>query len=591
MTTINASLFVANNPGVLAAGGSGLVLNGMLLTKSTRVPIGSVMSFGGPIAVQSFFGGVSAEYKFAGGGTNLGSGYFGGFDTSTIKPGALLVAQYNPNAVSAYLWGGNASAITLTQLQAFNASLTVTINGTPTTASIDLSGATSFTNAAQLIETDLAISGVAEATFTGTVAAAVLTVSGSVTGNPIAVGQKITGTNITAGTFIASFGTGTGGAGTYNLNQSMTEATPETISSFAPAVYFDSVTSAFVINSGTTGAGSTMAFASGALATDLLLTQATGAYLSQGAAAATPSTFMNNLISISTNWATFTHCFDPDNGSGFTNKLAFTAWNNSQNNRFMYVPFDTDGTPLTENPDAACYAAAVAAGNYSGTSIQSEPLGDQNLCAFVCGAVASINFNQAGGRISMAFKKQTGMVPGVTTSTAAINLGGNPQVTGDRGNGYNYYGGIATANQGFIDYQRGFVSGPFQWIDTYINQIALNAQLQLDLMELLEQSNSIPFNSSGDGSVEAAIAPTVQQFITFGAIVPGVTLSASQIAQANAAAGGLNIGPTLQNQGWYLYLTTPSSTVRQGRGPRQITFFYVDGESVQSFSLSTVTVL
>jgi hypothetical protein len=591
MTTISANLFVANNPGVLAAGGSGLDLNGLMLTKSNRVPIGTVMSFSGPDAVQSFFGGTSAEFKFAGGGSGLGSGYFGGFDTSTIKPGALLVAQYNTAAVSAYLWGGNASAITLTQLQAFNASLTVTINGTPTTASVNLSGATSFTNAAQLIETDLAISGAAAAAFTGAITGNVLTVT-SPTGSPLAVGQKITGATVAAATFISSFGTGTGGAGTYNLTT--TAGAPigaESMTSTQPAVYFDSQTSAFVINSGTTGTGSTMAFASGAMATDLLLTQPTGAYLSQGAAAATPSTFMNNLTSVTTNWVTFTHCFDPDNGSGFTNKLAFAAWNSSKNNRFMYVPFDTDVTPETQNPDPTCFSAAVNAASISGTSIQAEPLGDQNLCAFVCGAVASINLNQPGGRISMAYKKQAGLVPGVMSDTAAINLGGNPQVTGDRGNGYNYYGAIATANQNFMDYQRGFVSGPFLWIDTYINQIAMNAAMQLDMMELQEQANSIPFTSAGDGLVEAALADTIQQFTIFGAIVAGVTLSASQIARVNAQAGGLNIGPTLQNQGWYIFLTTPSSTVRQGRGPRAITFFYCDGGSIQSFSLGTVTVI
>lgn len=591
MTTIPASLFVADNPSVLSAGGSGLVLNTLMLTKSIRVPIGTIMSFSTPAAVQAFFGGVSPEANFAGGGTNLGSGYFGGFDTSTIKPGSLLVAQYNPTAVNAYLWGGNASAITLTQLQGFNASLTVTINGTPTTETINLSGATSFTNAAQLIEAALAISGPQEATFSGTIASTVLTVTGSITGNPIAVGQKITGAGVTVDTFIASFGTGTGGAGTYNLTVASTVGGSETITSFAPAVYFDSVTSAFVINSGTTGPSSTMAFASGALATDLLLTAATGAYLSQGAAAAVPGTLMTGLTSVSTNWITFTHCFDPDNGSGYAIKLAFAAWNSAQNNRYMYVPFDTDPTPLTENPDSACFSAAVNAASISGTSIQSEPLGDQNLCAFVCGAVASINFNQAGGRISMAFRKQAGLVPGVTSGTAAINLGGNPQVTGDRGNGYNYYGAIATANQNFIDYQRGFVSGPFLWIDTYVNQIALNAALQLDLMTLLEQSNSLPFNAATNSAIESALAPTIQQYISFGAIVEGVTLSTSQIAQANSLAGGLNIGPTLQTQGYYLYIPTASSIVRQGRGPQPMTFLYCDGGSVQSFSLSTVTVL
>lgn len=588
MATIPADLFVAVNPSVLSAGGSALNLNGLVLTTSSRVPIGAVMSFPDGESVASYFGGTSKEAQIASGGAGLGSGYFGGFDTSTVKPAAILFTQYPLAAVSAYLRGGNVSALTLTQLQAFSGTLGVVIDGTPQSASVNLSGVTSFTNAAQLIETDLAISGVSTGTVTATIAGTVMTVSAVLTGgSPIAVGDKVTGSSVTTGTFVASFGTGTGGAGTYNLTQSVTEATPETMTILKPAVTFDSVSGGFIINSGTTGAASTLAYATGAMATDLLLTQAAGAVLSQGATAAVPATFMNAVKIVTQNWATFMTSFDPDAGSGITQKLAFAAWTNSQNNRFAYMAWDTLAAAATTVPATASLGFAVLQADYSGTCLLWEA-GDTNLAAMACGFVASVNFSQAGGRIAFAFKSQTGMTPTVTDEISAVNLGGNPQVAGDRGNSYNYYAAIATANQQFTNFQRGLISGPFLWLDTYVNEIWLTSQLQLALTELLAQANSIPFNSAGDGLIEAALADPIQAALSFGAIAPGITLSSSQIAAVNAAAGGKNIADTLSNQGWYLLISAASPSNRQARGPRALTFFYCDGESVQSISLSSV---
>lgn len=51
-------------------------------------------------------------------------------------------------------------------------------------------------------------------------------------GNGFAVGQQITGTGVTAGTFITSFGTGSGGNGTYNITTSTTTGS-ETITGVA----------------------------------------------------------------------------------------------------------------------------------------------------------------------------------------------------------------------------------------------------------------------------------------------------------------------------------------------------------------------
>lgn len=66
------------------------------------------------------------------------------------------------------------------------------------------------------------------ASATGTISGTVLTITGTVSGT-FAVGQTVHGTNVTAGTTISSFGSGSGGAGTYNLNNSSTVATPTAI--------------------------------------------------------------------------------------------------------------------------------------------------------------------------------------------------------------------------------------------------------------------------------------------------------------------------------------------------------------------------
>ena len=57
------------------------------------------------------------------------------------------------------------------------------------------------------------------AVVTGSISTTVLTVT-AVTSGTLAVGSYITGTGIAVGTYIIAFGTGTGGVGTYTLNQS-----------------------------------------------------------------------------------------------------------------------------------------------------------------------------------------------------------------------------------------------------------------------------------------------------------------------------------------------------------------------------------
>lgn len=143
--TIPASQIVTVVPGVLSAGGSALVMNGLLLSNDAATPIGSVLNFTTAAAVSSYFGAASPEATVA----NI---YFNGYDNATALPGSLLVAQYPSLAVGGWLRGGSVAALTLTQLQALTGTLSITVGGVvKTSTSINLSAATSFSNAAALI--------------------------------------------------------------------------------------------------------------------------------------------------------------------------------------------------------------------------------------------------------------------------------------------------------------------------------------------------------------------------------------------------------------------------------------------------------
>ena len=639
LNTIPASLYVSVTPSVVSGGGSALNLIELMLTTNTRVPVGQVLSFPSVAAVQTYFGASSSEAAAA-------AVYFLGFDGSTVKPGALLFTQYPIANVGAYLRGGNVSGLTLAQLQALSGVLTVTIDGTPHTSSaINLSAATSFSAAALTITTALGLTGPTQAsftastgaTFTGTASGTNLTasavtgvihtgatitgtgISGTVTilsqtsgttggagvyvtsatttasavsitatsttmdvtvvaSGTLAVGQQIPG--LASATYISALGTGTGGTGTYTITVAQ-QTVSGALTSVTPTVTYDSVSGAFMVISGTTGASSTIGYGSGTISAGLALTAVTGAVLSQGAITSVPGTFMAAIVAITTNWATFQTLFDPDAGSGNAQKLLFAAWVNSTNNRYAYLAWDTDITP-TQSASATTSLGYILNGlNSSGTVPIYEPSGTNlHLASFVGGLVASIDFNATNGRTTAAFRAQTGLTASATSATAATNLDAN---------GYSYYGAVATANQGFNFLYPGSVTGPFNWLDSYVNQIWLNNGCQLALMQMLIQYKSIPYNPQGYGYIRSALAVPAQAAVNFGAIRPNVPLSAAQAAEVNALAG-MAIDQVLSTVGWYLVIQPASSIVRAARTSPTIILVYMDGQSIQQINLSSVMV-
>ncbi len=561
-------------PGVLSAGGNPLALNSVYITSDTSIPLGTAQPFASAADVADWFGPSAPE-------TILANVYFAGFINCTVLPGTLYFAQFNSAGVGAYVRGASVAALTLAQVQALSGTLALTVDGVGVlSAAINLSGATSNTNAATLLQAGLQTTGNVFAG-TGSQATTVLTIASTVSGH-LHVGDTVTGAGVSGGTAtITSFGTYTvlAGTGTVNVSSSGTTSTDVVDVTILPTVTYDALRHAFVIAAPGTGPTSTIDFpTAGTLSTGLHLTSATGAVLSQGANATTPAALMASIVANTQNWATFMTVAEQT----LSVKEAFAAWVQTTNQRYLYVVQDSDASPTTSPNATGSFGNIVNAAQDTGVMPVYDNSGTGVIAAFQTAIAASINFNQQNGRTTAAFRGQAGLVAQVTNETIYDNL---------IANGYNCYASFATANQQFTQNQPGQISGAFRWFDTYIDQIFLNSQFQLALMNLLASVPAVPYVTRGFNLIRSALLDPIRQGLNFGSIVAGVQLSSAQSAELNNATGDTAATATIQNTGWYLQILDPGAIVRGGRGTPTINFYYTDGGSIQQISMSSVDVL
>lgn len=495
MSTIPFSQVVNVVPSVLSANGEAVDLNGLVLTQNVSAPYGSILTFANAAGVQAYFGATSTEAEIA----NV---YFKGFSNSTALPGIIYFTQYPEADIAGWLMSGNLSSMTLGQLQALTGTLTITVAGVvKTSGTINLSSATSFSNAASIIQ--------------------------------------------------AAF-TSPGFTVSYNA----------TIASF-------------VFTTATTGPAQTMSYAAdGSLAASLMLTEATGATISQGAAAATPAEFMANVLTLNQNWACFMTAWESD----ASEKEAFATWSNSVSPRFLYVCQDSDVNILNAS-------STTTFGDWLQTMqiIGTCPIyGDYTHAAFVCGYAASLDFTRLNGRATLCFKSQSGLTPWATNAT---------QYAAILANGYNVYGAWGSNNPANNQnwFSPGSVSGEWLWADTYLNQIWLNANLQLAMVNLLTQVTAVPYNAQGNGLIYAAAQDPIIAAVNFGAIRTGINVSAAQAAEIQYATG-VNAAPTIASQGYYLQILPATAQTRAARQSPPITLYYQDGEAVQQITLASIAI-
>jgi len=343
------------------------------------------------------------------------------------------------------------------------------------------------------------------------------------------------------------------------------------------AITYDVQRNRFLLLTTATGPTATSTDVSGTLAAGVGLSQASGAFIqTAGVAADTPSSAMARLVTQTANWGTFTHAW----AATLSDREAFAQWNSGQNYQFLYVGWDTDAADLTPN-NAASFGAIVFAAPYQGTL---PCYGTIATAAAYMGYAASINFNITNGRTTLAFRQfNAGTAAGVSDLASANALLSNK---------YTYIGAYANQANNYTIAYNGKASGAFLWVDTYLDQIYLNRELQRAFFEALLAYNSIPYNSDGYAELYAAGLDVIDAAVTSGIIRAGVTLSNSQAQQINTQAGR-QISDVVQTRGWYLLIGDPANVAqaRQNRTSPAATLWYTDGGSVQQLNVQSIAII
>lgn len=495
---IPASQIVNVTPRLIAAGGTDLVMNGLLLTQNALIPLTDfALSFTSAESVGDYFGTTSDEYLFA-------VRYFLGYDNSFKKPRALYVAPRVLSAASGWLRGGKLTA-TLADLQAVaDGAMSVTVDGSAVAlASIDLSAVTSFSDVATALTT--AMSG-------------------------------------------------------------------------AATVTYSSFTRAFQIVSNTTGASSSVSFATaGASGTDLSallnLADGTGAILSPGMDAMSVAENMAAVRTFSDNWVTFTSVYTATDSE----VLELAAWATGMGVDYLYVPWSTDAELLNPNSTTSI-AAQLTAANAGATA---GVYGTYAYAAFVMGAAASIDWDRINGVINFAHKGQSGLAPNVTDGQTAQAL---------IKQNWSFYGNYATRNDNFYLFFPGVMFGQYGFIDPYINAIWLKNVIQVSCMAGLASVGRVPYNDAGYALIRAWLVDPVNRALRNGTIDVGVTLSESQKAQLIQEAGE-DISEELFVNGFVIRIDDPGASVRVNRESPTISLWYTYGGGVNRLEIASTAIL
>lgn len=338
---------------------------------------------------------------------------------------------------------------------------------------------------------------------------------------------------------------------------------------------WDTVRGRFVLSTTATGDGTTVSAITGTLADGVGLSAAAGAFAQNGVDADTPDTAMTRLTNLSGNWGVFTTTWAADEDE----RLGFAAWTSAQEFQYIYASWDTDVAGLTTN-NPASFGAIVHSTPYQGTVPTYGGLSDAML---VLAWAAATNYDMVEGRTALAFRQSVAAVTASVDTLADANA--------LLSNGYTYLGSYASTSNGYTVLYNGSISGQFEWADTFLGQVWLRRTLQQALFETLLAYNTLPYNSEGYAAIYQGAQATIEQAVRNGVIRAGVTLSASQRAEVNRAAG-IQIADQVSSLGWYLQVEDPlNPAVRTVRGSPTVNFWYCDGGSIQKVVVSATTIL
>ena len=340
-------------------------------------------------------------------------------------------------------------------------------------------------------------------------------------------------------------------------------------------VAFNGGKQCFIITSGTTGESSTITFESGTTLGLLMnLTEDTGAVISQGMDSMDVAANMTEIRKISENFATVTNLYTP---AADSEVLALSAWASAQGVEYLYVAWSTD-IQLTAQTDTTSIAIQLEESKNGATALV---YGGYRYAAFICGAIASIDWERINGVITLAFKSQAGLSATVENATVASTLLGKT---------CNFYGNYATRNDQFIFLYNGSMYGQYNFIDPFINAIWLNNAIQVSIMNGITMAGRVPYNEDGYTLIRAWIQDPINRALRNGVIDEGMVLSEAQKAEVIAEAG-MDITDNLQTEGYYLQVEDAGAHVRTNRESPSISLWYCYAGSVQRIEMASTLII
>lgn len=343
---------------------------------------------------------------------------------------------------------------------------------------------------------------------------------------------------------------------------------------------YDSNTNTFTFTSSTTGADSTIGYASaGDSGTDLSamlgLTQAGGAVLSQGSAAMTEKSNLDAVCEVTRNWVGFTTLWQ----ANLEEIEALAAWADVYDD-FVYFPWSSD-EKLTNALTASSSPLAQIVDKYDVVASLYSP--DWRLAAMAMACGASIAWTRTQGMKTWFAKYASGIAPNVTDESAADAL---------EANRINFVGKYATRNDNFQFFNRGTLSSDYYgFVDVLYGSIYLRSAIQQAAMNGFKANNRVPYNARGEALIRAWIQDPINRCITNGIIDSGMTLGESQKAQILQETDSEDTINALSSKGYWVGINMGDASTRADRGAPTVTLYYCYAGAVQALQCEVVSVV
>jgi hypothetical protein len=311
-------------------------------------------------------------------------------------------------------------------------------------------------------------------------------------------------------------------------------------------VTYNTNTGQFVLTGSNTGTGSLSATPT-SLSTDVsaLLGWTTGGtVLVAGQSADTAATAVAKSAAISDNFGSFIYC-TPSAPLANSDIAAIAAWNDSQNNKYIY----SVATPLANLQ--TLYALVKG---YSGTavSILSTTQANDYVEQSPCEILAATNYNNPAASQNYMFYQFANRNVTVTDDNTANT------VDASRGN---YVGVTQSAGQQLAFYQRGVLMGGSTAavdMNTYANEMWLKSAFTVNFMSLFLNVPEVPADDQGAAMILGVMQPTIALAKTNGVIAAGKTLSAVQQQYITSITNDPNAWRQVQTLGYWLSITFTS---------------------------------